>query len=294
MAGPVSVSWLCCAMGPALRSVERPWAGGRGTSESRELDLPEKSGARVSRVRLMGCPIDNLSFDETLKRIAQLVEGGGQHYHVSINVDKLLKVRSEPVLRDIVERADLLSVDGQPLLWASRLLGKPLKARVTGIDLMEALVRQSAEKGWRVFFLGARPDVVVRVTERYRHEFPELRIAGSRDGYWAATEESGVVETIRSAKPDVLFVAMSSPKKEHFIQRHLGRLAVPFVMGVGGSFDVIAGVTRRAPRWVREMGCEWFWRFLQEPRRMWKRYFVKDMRFLAVVAREFIKSHRAS
>lgn len=239
----------------------------------------------------MGCPIDNLSFDETLQRIEEFVENGGHHYQISINVDKLLKYRSDPAMREVVDRADLLNVDGQPLVWASHLLGTRVKARVTGIDLMEAVITRSARKGWRVFFLGARPEVVRQVTDRYRREFPQLRIAGSRDGYWTSTEEEGVVRAVRAAEPDVLLVAVSSPKKEHFIREHVERLNVPFVMGVGGSFDVIAGVTRRAPRWVRDLGFEWFWRFLQEPRRMWRRYFVEDVRFLSVVACELIKRH---
>jgi N-acetylglucosaminyldiphosphoundecaprenol N-acetyl-beta-D-mannosaminyltransferase len=240
----------------------------------------------------MGCPIDNLSFEETLECIEGFVENGGNHYQISINVHKLLNYRSDPAMREVVERADLLSVDGQPVLWASYLLGTPLKARVAGIDLMEALITRSAKRGWRVFFLGARPEVVERVTDRYRREFPELRIAGSRDGYWTSAEEKGVVDAVHAAEPDVLFVAISSPKKEHFIRQHLERLNVPFVMGVGGSFDVMAGITRRAPRWVRHIGFEWFWRFLQEPRRMWRRYFVEDMRFLLVLASELIKRRR--
>lgn len=240
----------------------------------------------------MSCPIDNLSFEETLECIEGFVENGGNHYQISINVHKLLNYRSDPAMREVVERADLLSVDGQPVLWASYLLGTPLKARVAGIDLMEALITRSAKRGWRVFFLGARPEVVERVTDRYRREFPELRIAGSRDGYWTSAEEKGVVDAVHAAEPDVLFVAISSPKKEHFIRQHLERLNVPFVMGVGGSFDVMAGITRRAPRWVRHIGFEWFWRFLQEPRRMWRRYFVEDMRFLLVLASELIKRRR--
>jgi N-acetylglucosaminyldiphosphoundecaprenol N-acetyl-beta-D-mannosaminyltransferase len=237
----------------------------------------------------MGCPIDNLSFDETLKCIDEFVEKSGHHYQISINVHKLLSYRSDSAMREVVEHADLLSVDGQPLVWASHLLGTPLKARITGIDLMEALIARSARKGWRVYFLGARPEVVRSVTERYAHEFPQLRIAGSRDGYWTSTEEQGVVDAVCAAKPDMLFVAISSPKKENFIREHLEALNVPFVMGVGGSFDVVAGVTRRAPRWLREIGFEWFWRFLQEPRRMWRRYFVEDARFLSLVARELMK-----
>ncbi len=238
--------------------------------------------------------MDNLPFDETLEQVERFVQSGRPHFQMSINVDKLLKVRSDPQLRQVVEQCDLISVDGQPVVWASRLLRQPVRARVTGVDLMEALVARSARQGWRVYFLGARADVVARVTDRYRRRYPELQIAGSRDGYWAAAEEASVVDSIRRASPHILFVAMSSPKKEYFMQRYVQRLNVPFVMGVGGTFDIIAGVTRRAPRWVQALGFEWLWRFAQEPRRMWKRYFVDDMRFLKVVAQEFMKSRRTT
>src|SRR5690242_9528523 len=136
----------------------------------------------MTRVRLMDCAIDNLSFGETLERIEELIESRGHHYHVSINVDKLLKVRSDPTLKDAVERADLVSADGQPVVWASRLLGTPLKARVAGIDLMEALIARSVRRGWRLYFLGARPEVVRRVTDRYAREFPDLAIIATGGG----------------------------------------------------------------------------------------------------------------
>jgi len=245
-------------------------------------------------MRLLDCPIDNLSLDETLDRVEEFIRTGEPHQHMAVNVDKLMKVRADPRLREIVERCDLISVDGQPLVWASRLLGKPVKARVTGIDLMEALVARAARKGWRPYFLGARSEIVARLIDQYHRRYPQLEIAGARDGYWDVAEEAVVVETIRSTKPDILFVAMSSPKKEFFIQQHLLRLDIPFVMGVGGSFDVIAGFTRRAPRLFRTMGLEWFWRFVQEPRRMWKRYFVDDLKFVKLLIQALRQSRRRS
>jgi N-acetylglucosaminyldiphosphoundecaprenol N-acetyl-beta-D-mannosaminyltransferase len=232
--------------------------------------------------------MDSLSFEETLERIEGFIQTGKPHHHVAVNVDKLIKVRSDPQLRQIVERSDLISVDGQPVVWASRLLGNRVKALVTGIDLMEALVARSAQRGWRVYFLGARAEVVARVADLYPRRYPGLQVAGARDGYWAAGDEDAVVASIRATRPHILFVGISSPKKEYFIHRHLRQLNVPFVMGVGGSFDIAAGVTRRAPRWLRQVGFEWFWRLLQEPRRMWRRYLVDDMKFLKLVAQELV------
>jgi N-acetylglucosaminyldiphosphoundecaprenol N-acetyl-beta-D-mannosaminyltransferase len=247
------------------------------------------------RSRLLDCPIDNLSFEETLNRIEAFVRSGTAHRHVAINVDKVLKARSDAGLRRIIDEADLISVDGQPVVWAARLLGARIKARVAGIDLMQALVSRSERRGWRVFFLGAKEAVLDKMVALYRKQFPGLQIAGYRHGYWAsadADEEKAIVEQIRTAKPDVLFIGVSSPKKEIFAYQHAQRMGVPFIMGVGGSFDVIAGVTRRAPLWMQHAGLEWFWRFLQEPRRMWRRYFIHDMKFVSLVVREIIRGRR--
>jgi N-acetylglucosaminyldiphosphoundecaprenol N-acetyl-beta-D-mannosaminyltransferase len=246
-----------------------------------------------SRMRVLNCPIDNLSLEETLNRIELFVRSGTPHRHVAINVDKLLKARSDAALRRIIEEADLISVDGQPVVWAAQLLGGRMKGRVAGIDLMQALVERSEQRGWRVYFLGARGAVLEKMVANYRVRFPALQIAGYRHGYWAsADEEKAVVEQIQMAKPDLLFIGVSSPKKEIFAHQHARAMGVPFIMGVGGSFDVVAGVTRRAPEWMQHAGLEWFWRFLQEPRRMWRRYLIHDMKFVNLVAREIILGRR--
>lgn len=245
-----------------------------------------------SRLRLLDCPIDNATFAETLDVIEGFVRSGVPHHQVSVNVDKVLKVRSDPEFRRIVEEADLVSVDGLPIVWAGRLLGHPIKERVAGIDLMQAVVGRGAERGWRVYFLGATAEVLKKAIEELKRAHPRLQVAGSRHGYWSSeAEEARIVEDIRRAKADVLFIGISSPKKELFAYRHGPRMGVPFVMGVGGSFDVIAGVTRRAPTWMQQVGLEWFWRFLQEPRRMWRRYFVDDMKFVLLVARQMLRRH---
>lgn len=241
------------------------------------------------RLDMMGCQIDNLSMEETLGRIEEFVTSGDPHQHVSVNVDKLVKASRDPQLRRIINECDLVSVDGMPVVWASRLLGQGLKERVAGIDLFEALVGRAAVKGWRVFFLGATEDVVSEVTSHYSRVYPDLAIAGYRNGYWDTSEDESVAEQIRAARPDLLFVAISSPKKEQFLGRHQGLMRVPFAMGVGGSFDVIVGKVNRAPRWMQKAGLEWFYRFLQEPRRMFKRYFVDDVAFLKLLTKEVVK-----
>ena len=238
-------------------------------------------------ITLMGCRIDNLSMEETLVRIEEFIRSGKPHQHVVVNVDKLVKASRDPELRRIVNECALVNADGMPVVWASRLLGKPLKERVAGIDLFEALMRRAGEKGWRVFLLGAREEVVAAVAETYRQRYPQLAIAGWRNGYWKGElEEAQVAEQVRASGADLLFVAISSPKKEQFLGRWQAEMKIPFAMGVGGTFDVAIGLVKRAPRWMQRAGLEWFYRFLQEPRRMFRRYFIDDMAFIWLFIKE--------
>jgi len=241
------------------------------------------------RIEMMGCQIDNLSMEETLQTVEAFVQTGLPHQHVVINVDKLVKASRDDKLRRIINDCQLINVDGMPVVWASRLLGKPLKERVAGVDLFESLMRRSAEKGWRVYLLGARQDVVSAVEQVYTVKYPGLTIAGYRNGYWKPEEEAEVVKRIKATQADILFVAISSPKKEHFLGRYQAEMKIPFAMGVGGTFDVVVGKVKRAPVWMQKSGLEWFYRFLQEPRRMFKRYFIDDMFFLWLLVKELVR-----
>ena len=234
----------------------------------------------AEKVVLFGVPIDNLTMAETLDRIDEMIRSGKPHQHVVVNVDKIVKLQKDPVLREAVMGCDLINVDGQPVVWASMFLKTPLKERVTGVDLFSHLVEMGREKGYRVYLLGARQDVVAKVAKM-------VKPVGWRNGYWEPSEEPAVVAAIREAKPDVLFVAMSSPKKELFLSKWKAELQIPFVMGVGGTFDVVAGVVGRAPRWMQRCGLEWLYRLLQEPGRMWRRYLVEDLAFFGLVWREW-------
>jgi N-acetylglucosaminyldiphosphoundecaprenol N-acetyl-beta-D-mannosaminyltransferase len=244
---------------------------------------------KTDRIELMGCQIDNLSLEETLQVVERFIASGRPHQHVVVNVDKLVKARKDAQLRRIINDCALINADGMPVVWASRILGKPLKERVAGVDLFEALIKRSAEKGWRLYLLGAREEVVSRVKEIYEDLYPTLQVVGYRNGYWEPHEESNVVESVVRARADILFVAISSPKKEQFLGAYQERMRVPFAMGVGGSFDVASGKLKRAPRWMRSVGLEWFYRFLQEPRRMFRRYFIEDMAFFGMLAKEWLR-----
>ncbi|SEO15110.1 N-acetylglucosaminyldiphosphoundecaprenol N-acetyl-beta-D-mannosaminyltransferase [Nitrosospira multiformis] len=245
-----------------------------------------------SRVEIMGCQIDNLSMEETLNIIEGFIKSGQAHQHVVVNVDKLVKANQDKELKRIINNCALVNVDGMPVVWASRLLGRPLKERIAGVDLFEALMSRSAIKGWRVFLLGAREDVVSDLKRIYERKYVGLAIVGYHNGYWKPEEEAAIVEQIKAARTDLLFVAISSPKKEYFLGRYQEEMRVPFAMGVGGTFDVAVGKVKRAPKWMQKGGLEWFYRFLQEPRRMFRRYFIDDMAFFGLLFKEFFRADK--
>ncbi|MBB5019574.1 N-acetylglucosaminyldiphosphoundecaprenol N-acetyl-beta-D-mannosaminyltransferase [Chitinivorax tropicus] len=240
------------------------------------------------RIEVLGCQVDNLSMGETLDRVEEYVKSGTPHQHGCVNVDKVVKAARDDSLRQIINDCELISVDGMPVVWASRLLGVPLKERVAGVDLFENLIKHSAVKGWRVFFLGAKEEVVSGMSRQFIAKYPTLQIAGYRNGYWKPEDEAQVAQMIADAKPDLLFVAISSPKKEQFLGKYQPLMKVPFAMGVGGTFDVMVGKVSRAPRWMQKCGLEWFHRFLQEPRRMFRRYFIEDMYFFWLLLKEMV------
>jgi N-acetylglucosaminyldiphosphoundecaprenol N-acetyl-beta-D-mannosaminyltransferase len=228
--------------------------------------------------------------EATLARCQELIEAGGQPaQHVVINVAKLVAMRRDGRLRSVIERCALINADGQPIVWASRLFRDPVPERVTGCDLMERLLEVSEQRGYRVYLLGSRQSVLESATARLRERYPHLILCGSHHGYFADDENGAVCEDIRSSRPDILFVAISSPKKELWLAENLNALDVPFGMGVGGSIDVVAGFTRRAPAWIQRAGLEWLFRLVQEPRRLARRYFISNTAFLLLLTRELLR-----
>jgi N-acetylglucosaminyldiphosphoundecaprenol N-acetyl-beta-D-mannosaminyltransferase len=248
----------------------------------------------ADRARFLGLEIDRLDMEATLDHCERLIESGGPAQHVVVNVAKLVAMRRDGRLGEIVRRCALVNADGQPIVWASRLLGDPLPERVTGCDLMERLLERAEERGWRVYFLGAREDVLARALDRLRERFPRLIVCGSHHGYFdEETEGDAICADIGDARPHLLFVAISSPKKEYWLAEHLPELDVPFGMGVGGSIDVVAGLTRRAPLWMQRAGLEWLFRLAQEPRRLARRYVVSNAAFVVLLTRAVVRQRIA-
>jgi N-acetylglucosaminyldiphosphoundecaprenol N-acetyl-beta-D-mannosaminyltransferase len=211
--------------------------------------------------------------EETLDTIEEFICQGKPRQIVPVNAAKLWRMERDPRLKRIVETAALI-IPEKAIVMASRVLGSPLKAHVGGITLLKRLLPVAASHGYRVYFLGARPEVVGGMVETLRRAYPALRICGWRDGYFGRDQSAAVAERIREARPDLLFVALGTPTQEYWIAEHLAELGVPVCMGVGGSFDVLAGLKKDAPDWVRALALEWLYRLAQDPRNLWKRYLI--------------------
>jgi N-acetylglucosaminyldiphosphoundecaprenol N-acetyl-beta-D-mannosaminyltransferase len=245
------------------------------------------------RSELFGLPVDLLAMDESVDRAERLIATRRPHQHVVINAAKVVKARHDDLLRASITDASIVNVDGQAVVWAARLLGVDVPERVAGIDFMDALLARAAERGWSVYFLGATDEVVTAVVDEERRRHPGLVVAGARNGFWDADDEASVVAGIAATKPTILLLAMPTPKKERFAAAHLASFGASLVVGVGGSFDVVAGLTKRAPGWMQRAGLEWFHRLAQEPRRMWKRYLVGNTTFLLLLLTELVRARRA-
>jgi N-acetylglucosaminyldiphosphoundecaprenol N-acetyl-beta-D-mannosaminyltransferase len=249
-----------------------------------------RDSAPLPRVRIAGVPVDAVELDDALHIIDSYIAEQQPHYNIAINASKVVAFHENPAMRRAIESADLLTADGQPIVWASSLFGRRLPGRASGIDLMERLFAHAEHAGHSVFLLGATDAVLQKCIDRLLANHPRLTIAGFRNGYFSSQEEPTIIAHIRCSKPDILFLGFGSPKKEYFMAEHVDRLNVPFVMGVGGAFDVYAGITSRAPTWMRRSGLEWLFRVLQEPKRMFRRYAVGNSKFIWIVGRLAIRN----
>ena len=227
---------------------------------------------------------------DTIKSIDEAIVADKRINHVVINAGKVVLMQKDEKLYNSVTSCDIINADGQAIVWAVRFLGKKIPERVAGVDLMQELIKLAYEKKYKCFLFGAREEVVKKVVDVYSHKYNPDIIAGYRNGYYSREEEPVIAKQIAESGAQLLFVAINSPKKENFLYEYKAILEkINFTMGVGGAFDVVAGVTRRAPLWMQRIGREWFFRFLQEPKKMWRRYLVGNLMFIWLVAREKIK-----
>ncbi|MDR7537079.1 MAG: WecB/TagA/CpsF family glycosyltransferase [Armatimonadota bacterium] len=253
---------------------------------------------RARRIQLGGIAIDAVGVSDAVAAVASALQARVRGYVVTPNVDHVVRARRMPHLRIVYEDAWLSLADGMPLVWASRLLRRPLPERTTGADLLPALCAMAAAQRYSVFFLGSSGHTAQRAASNLVARFPGLRVAGvygsparfSPDGPAAEAAVAAVAE----AGPDLLFVGLGSPKQELFVHRHRARLACTVAICCGAAVDYAAGVRPRAPRWLQRAGLEWLWRLAHEPRRLWRRYLVDDMAFLGIVLREWWQEQRGN
>jgi N-acetylglucosaminyldiphosphoundecaprenol N-acetyl-beta-D-mannosaminyltransferase len=242
------------------------------------------------RIHILGAPLDLLTLDEVVERVDEAIAARRPTLNASLNAAKLVRIQSDSELRESIELCDFVTADGVPVVWAARALGHDVPGRVNGTDLMEVLFLHAAERSYSVFLFGSEPGVLSRARAEIERRHPAIKIVGTQHGFFAPDEEQAVVERIASARPDILFIALGTPQKELFQARHRDQLGVPFTMGVGGSFEVLAGVRKRAPRWAQRSGLEWAFRMIQEPRRLAGRYVLGNTRFVLLVGREVMRT----
>lgn len=240
------------------------------------------------RVNLLGADIDALSMEETVERVAGLIRNYRSFRVMTLNPEFLYQAQFNRELLDLARRADIVTADGEGIVWACRVAGRPVPERVTGIDLLLRLAEKASLFGWSVYLLGAAPGVAAEAAGRLRRDYPGLRIAGCRHGYFQEDEESSIAQEIRKTKPDLLFVALGAPKQEIWIDRHLRSTGAGVAIGVGGSFDVLAGRVQRAPLWVRRLRLEWLSRLLRQPSR-WRRQVVLPLFAWTVIKKYKLK-----
>lgn len=252
-----------------------------------EANIPVHS--HVPRITLFGMPVAPSTMPDALDLCDEVIRNDEVLHIGVINAAKVVNSTKDPVLRDSVLKSDIIYADGMGVVWASRMLGQPLPERVAGIDIMMGLLERGNDKGYRVYLLGAKEEISAEVEKRIRQDYPGVQIAGRRNGYFDASEEAAIAADIAASKPDILFVAITSPKKERFLAQWADQIDAHIYHGVGGSFDVYAGLVERAPESWQRLGLEWLYRVKQEPGRLWKRYLFTNLGFLWLTLKERLR-----
>lgn len=247
----------------------------------------------MARVPFMNTQIDNYTMEEAIDAIDRLICQDKNGYVVTPNIDHIVKLESDQLLQKVYADADIILTDGKPMIWMSRLYGTPIKEKVSGSDLFPNLCRLAAGKGYRVFLLGAAEGVAAKAAINLQNKFPGLIIAGTYSppfGFEKDEKElQNILRIVTEAKPHILIVGLGCPKQEKFIYNYKDELNVPVSLGLGASIDFEAGILKRAPKWMADHGFEWFYRIVQDPKRMAKRYFVDDMKIIRLFFKYYSK-----
>lgn len=235
------------------------------------------------RVRIMGVNVSAITMSQALATVEDWIGRKARNFVCITGVHGVIESQSDPKLLAIHDHAGLVTPDGMPLVWMARKLGYRHTERVYGPDLMLKLTELSARKGYRQFYFGGAPGLADQLRERLVQRFPGLEVAGTFSPPFkpvSAADDAAMVAMINAAKPDIVWVGLSTPKQEYWMDGHLGRIEAPVMIGVGAAFDFLAGTKRQAPPWMQRNGLEWFFRLLSEPRRLWRRYGQIVPRFI--------------
>ncbi len=235
------------------------------------------------RVTLFDTPVDILTMEETVRRAVDAMHSRTRCQHVALNVAKLVNARSDAELDRDVRDSDIVGIDGMGIAFALKAMGHAVPERVAGVDLFEELIRVCAEQGLKPYLLGAKQEILDRTMAVLKERHPTLQFAGAHHGYFRPDEDGRIAATVRASGADCLFIAMPTPRKERFMRAYRDAMGVPFLMGVGGTFDVVAGFVDRAPAIWQKLGLEWAYRMMQEPRRMVWRYARTNTIFLGLM-----------
>lgn len=250
------------------------------------------SDQKINKVNIIGTNIDNVNMYETLRYIHELLRSDTFSYVVTANVDHLMKLRKDKVFRTIYQEANLVVADGVPLVWASKIIGTPLKERVNGTDLFLCVCEESSKKGYSIFLLGGNKGVARQTCKVLEKKFPGIKFAGyycPEFGFEEKIDECLRIQNlIANSNASILFVGLGAPKQEKWIKKFGSGCQVRLAIGVGASFSFVTGDMRRAPIWMQRCGLEWFWRLLNEPRRLWRRYLIKDIPFIWIVLKAWV------
>ena len=238
----------------------------------------------LNRMRFMNTYLDNVSRDEAIAHIEQCIDERRIRHVITPNVDQIVRIEKDPYFKEICEHAELLLADGHPLLWIAKWYKIPIKEKICGSDLVPKLCEIAAKKGYSVFFLGAAPGVAQRATDKLKEKLPSLKVAGAYSppiGFEKDQEELNKInQMLYDSHADMLFVGMGVPKQDIFIYENMNKYQIPVSFSIGATIDFIAGEQKRAPKWMRKNGIEWFYRLCQSPKRMFKRYIIDDVKII--------------
>lgn len=243
----------------------------------------------MAKQPLLNVLVDNLNWGETIQAIDTLIEKGKPSYIVEVNVDVILKIEQDALLKEAADHADMVLVDGKPLIWISKWQKRPIKEKISGSDLVQAICKEASRKGYSIFILGGRNNASVQAAHNMRNRYPGLIIAGTYEpplGFeYDKDEQIRINKMISETHPDILFACLGCPKQEKWVYQNYRKYGAKVSLCAGASVDFMAGRVKRAPKWMSDHGMEWFYRFLKEPKRLFKRYFIDDMKIWGLIWR---------